>query len=95
MSSQQHAIGRLGTNQNVAFTGTAGTTPNPISAGVYKVRVMVTSAAYVRVDNNPTAANTDPIMAANFPETFFVSPGQKVSALQVSAAGTLSVAELA
>jgi hypothetical protein len=91
----QIPIGRLGLHQSASYTGTAGTTTNPISAGVYKIRVICTTAAYVKIDKSPTATTADVYVAANVPEYFIATPGESVSAVQVSAAGTLHVTEAA
>ena len=83
---------RPGTHQSVAYTGTAGTITNGVGVGAYKVRVVCTTAAYVRTDS--TAATTaDLYMPADSVEYFTITPGQKVSALQVAANGTLHVTE--
>ena len=92
---QMTVVGRLGTHQSVAYTGTAGTIATAIATGVTAVRVVVTSAAFVKVGNDPTATTSDVYMAANVPEVFTITPGQKVSAVQVAAGGTLHVTELA
>jgi hypothetical protein len=84
---------RLGTHQSVAYTGTAGTITNGASNGVLKVRVVVTSAAYIKTGASPTATASDVYMAADSPEYFTIAPGEKVSAIQVSAGGTLHVTE--
>lgn len=86
--------GRLGTHQSVAYTGTAGTITNAIGSGVQKVRVVVTSAAYVKVAKSATATSADVYMPADSPEYFTVAPGDKVSAIQVSSGGTLHVTEI-
>jgi hypothetical protein len=83
----------MGTHQSVAYTGTAGTIANVIATGVQKVRVVVTTAAYVKIGSSPTAATTDVYMAADSPEYFTINSGEKVSAVQVSAGGTLHVTE--
>lgn len=93
MAQQYIGTARLGTHQSAAYTGTAGTITNGISTGIYKIRVVVTSAAYVKVGDDPTATSSDVYMAADAPEYFFCTPGQKVSAIQVSAGGTLHVTE--
>lgn len=85
----------LGTGQKVAYTGTAGTITNAITPGVSIVRVVCTSAAYVKIGVNPTATTSDVYVAADSPEYFMV-PDEgsiKVSAVQVSAGGTLHVTE--
>lgn len=84
---------RLGVHQSVAYTGTAGTIANVISPFVSRVRVITTTAAYIKVDNSPTATTADVYMAADTPEYFTVTSGMKVSAIQVSANGTLHVTE--
>jgi hypothetical protein len=87
------AVARLGSPQNIAFSATPGTSA-PFGTETYRVRVMVTSAAYVVIANGTVATNADTMLAANFPETFICSPGMTVSALEVSASGVLSVTEL-
>lgn len=86
--------GRLGTHQNVAYTGTAGTIATAFSLGLKKARVVVTSAAYIKIGVAPTATTSDVYIAADAPEYFSVMPGEKVSAIQVSAGGTLHVTEI-
>lgn len=88
-------VGRIGTTQNVAYTGTAGTITNGISTGIYKVRVMVTTDAFVKVvDTGSVATTSDMYLVAFSPEYFTCSPGQKVSAIQVSSGGTLYATEI-
>lgn len=89
-----NGTGRAGIHQSAAYTSSAGTVTNVVGNGVVKVRVVTTTAAYVKIANAPTAAATDMYMPADSPEYFTVSQGQKVSAIQVSAAGTLHVTEI-
>ena len=91
--AQYWGTGRLGTHQSVAYTGTAGTITTAFSAGLKKARVVVTSAAYIKIGVSPTATTSDVYIAADAPEYFSVMPGEKVSAVQVSAGGTLHVTE--
>jgi hypothetical protein len=93
MATSNHSY-RLGPHQSVAYTGTAGTITNAFGAGTTAVRVIATSACYLRIDNSPTATTSDVYVAAGVPEVFLVTPGQKASAVQVSAGGTLHVTEL-
>lgn len=86
--------GRLGTHQSAAYTGTAGTISTAITAGVQKVRVIVTSAAYIKIGSSPTATTADVYVAADSAEYFTIKEGEKVSAVQVSAGGTLHVTEI-
>lgn len=83
---------RPGTHQKVAYTGTAGTIANAVKASI--VRVVCTSAAYIATGTAPTATTSDVYVAADQPEYFRVLPGEKVSAVQVSAGGTLHVTEM-
>lgn len=94
MMAQYWGTGRLGTHQSVAYTGTAGTIANAMTAGVLKVRVVCTSAAYVKIGVNPTATTSDVYCPADGVEYFTINPGEKVSAVQVSAGGTLHATEI-
>jgi len=92
--TQYWGTGRLGTVQSAAYTGTAGTTTNGVANGVQKVRVLVTTDAYVRIGVNPTATTSDTYVVGLSPEYFTVMSGEKVSAVQVSSGGTLVVTEI-
>jgi hypothetical protein len=91
---QYIGTGRLGTVQNVSYTGTAGTIGSGIGLGVQKVRVLVTTDAYIKIAQSPTATTSDAYLPALEPEYFTVNPGEKVSAIQVAAGGTLNVTEI-
>ena len=91
---QYIGTGRLGTAQSVAYTGTAGTITNAVGTQTYKVRVVVTTAAFIKIDNAPTATTSDTYLPDDSPEYFTITPGQKVSAIQLSAGGTLYVTEI-
>jgi hypothetical protein len=72
---------RLGTHQIAAYTSAAGATSNAFGAGTNMVRVVPTTAAYVKIGNTPTAAATKSVyMKAGEPEYFVVTPGIKASA---------------
>ncbi len=92
--SQYWGTGRLGTHQSVAYTGTAGTITNAIGNGVQKARIVCTSAAYVKVGVAPTATTSDVYWPADSIEYVTIKTGEKVSAIQVSAGGTLHVTEI-
>jgi len=89
----QHTLGmpQAGKSVKVAYTGTAGTTTAlPQDATV--VRVTTTTDAFVSIGINPKAvADTDCYVVAFTTEYFNVPPGGKVSAVQVTAGGTLYV----
>lgn len=93
MRGQETAF-RLDTHQSVAYTGTAGTITNGVGTETKRVRVVVTSAAYIKISKTPTATTSDVYMPADRPEIFSIGAGEKVSAVQVSAGGTLHVTEL-
>jgi hypothetical protein len=85
---------RLGAAQNVAYTATVGTITNGVGTQTYKVRVVVTTDAFVTTDGTTPSATNGAYLPALEPEYFTCSPGQKVSAVQVAAGGTLYVTEV-
>jgi hypothetical protein len=94
MGQQYIGTGRLGTVQSVAYTGTAGTITNVLGTQTNKVRVLVTTDAFITTDGS-TATSSGTYLPGLAAEYFTVTPGQKVSAIQVSAGGTLYVTEMA
>jgi hypothetical protein len=94
MSARYYGVGRLSTHQSVAYTGSAGTIASAVGAQTYKVRVLTTTDAFIKIDNSPTATSSDVYLPALQAEYFHITPGQKVSAIQVSAGGTLHVTEI-
>jgi hypothetical protein len=96
MAHQYIGTAQWGTKQTVSYTGTAGTISNGIGAGVYKVRIVVTTDAYVFVgDGTAATSSTGAYVPALLPEYVTCRPGQKVSAIQVASGGTLEVVECA
>ena len=93
--TQYWGAGRIGTHQSVAYTGTAGTVANTVTSGVQKVRVCASSACYIAIGVSPTATTASIYLPADTPEYFTIGPGEKVSAIQLSAGGTLHVTEIA
>jgi len=83
-----------GKSQNVAYTGTAGTITNAMPPNTVAVRIWTTTDAYVQIGSSPTATTADMPMVAGVPETFAAGNGDKVSAIQISAGGTLYVTPL-
>lgn len=85
------------TKQSASYTGTAGTTSNVVSGGVTKVRVLVTTDAYVLAVDGPAftavTSSTGAYVPALTAEYITVNPGQKISAVQVSSGGSLDVME--
>ena len=90
---QYIGTGRIGTAQNVAYTGTAGAV-SAVGAETYKVRVVVSTDAFVTTDGTTPSATSGAYVVALSPEYFTVTPGQVVKAVQVASAGTLYVTEM-
>lgn len=76
----------------VAYTGTAGTTA-AVHANANVVRVVATTDCFIEITAAGTAAvaNTGMYLAAFVPEYFSCPSLAKVSAIQVSAAGSIYV----
>jgi len=91
---QYFGTGRLGTHQSAAYTTTAGTITSAVGSQTYKVRIVCTTDAFVKVGDAPTATASDPLFPANSVEYVTITPGQKVSAVQSAAGGTLHVTEV-
>ena len=75
-----------GGGKNVAYTGTAGVTaamPNQVTT----VRLLSTTDAFIAV--GATATSLDTYLPAFTPEYFACTPGATISAIQVSAGGTI------
>jgi hypothetical protein len=93
MAGQQYVgSGRIGPSGNAAYIGTAGSY-GPIGAQTYKVRVLVTTDAFVTTDGSTPSSTAGAYVPASIPEYFTVSPGQTIKAVQVAAGGTLRVTE--
>lgn len=93
MAFQYIGTARLGPMQNVAFTATPGAIANKIGSETYRVRVLVTADAFVTTDGTTPSATNGAYVPALAAEYFTVTSGQIVTAVQVSAAGTLYVTE--
>ena len=91
---KHYGIGRLSVHQSAAYSTTAGTITNAVGAQTYKVRIVCTTDAFVKVGDAPTAAASDPLFPAGSVEYVTITPGQKVSALRSSVDGTLHVTEI-
>ncbi|TGN75962.1 hypothetical protein EOW77_0032360 [Bradyrhizobium yuanmingense] len=93
MTKHHGNVGRWGTSQDATYTTTAASPAAVVGPGVTRVRVLVTTDARIRVGKSPTATTTDTYLPANSPEYVIVSPGENVSAVQVSSGGILNVTE--
>jgi hypothetical protein len=87
-------VHRYGATQVVAFTGTAAATANGVSTGVNTVRLFSTTLCHIRVGAAPTAVATDIPIPALVEVFMAVTPGQKISAIQDAAGGSLYVTEV-
>jgi len=76
------------------FTEDATLTNGAEDRGSRYVRVMLSTAGFIKIANAPTAVITDYAMAAGIPGIFFCRKDDKVSAIQSTANGTLSALEL-
>jgi hypothetical protein len=80
-------------NENVAYTGTAGTSA-AFASGIHHIRIAATTACYYKLAAAPTATSSDTYLPANVIEIIRVNPGQKISFIQVSSGGTASVSQM-
>lgn len=80
-------------SQKVAYTGTAGTIANPLPANCNVVRVLSTTDCFIEItlSGQAAVADTGLYLPAGMPEYFECESGAKVSAIQVSAGGTIYV----
>ena len=85
---------RLGSHQTAAYTSAANAISNAFGAGTQVVRIVPTTAAYVKVGNSPTATTSDVYMKAGEAEYFVVTPGMRASAIRVTTNGVLHVTEV-
>lgn len=85
---------KMGTVQSVAYTGTAGTITNGVGEKTRLAVVHCTSDAHIAVGVNPTATTDDRPITAQVDVLVALEPGERVSAVQQTAGGTLYVTEL-
>jgi hypothetical protein len=93
MAQQYIGTGRIGPSGNAAYTGTAGSY-GPVGAETWKVRVLVTTDAFVTTDGSTPSSTAGAYVVASSPEYFTVTAGQTVKAVKVSSDGTLYVSEI-
>lgn len=89
-STKTENVNRLGAHQKVAYTGTAGNT-TAMTSTINRVRVVTTTAAYIKIGVAAVATNNDVYMPANTIQEFLINEGERVSAIQDTAAGNLHV----
>ena len=87
---------RPGTNQKIAYTGTAAASA-AFGAETYQIRIVVTSNAWYAIGQNPTASTSTgggTYLPLGIIEYIRVAPGEKISFVQDSAGGNASVTEM-
>lgn len=87
----------IGTTQVVNFGLSSVATNNAMSKNTIIVRLVATTACFVRISTGtPTATTSDLFLPAGVPEYFAVNGWEtvKVAALQASASGSLYVTEM-
>lgn len=94
-----HAIQALlpSTTQTVAISNTSAATANALSKNTVVIRVLATTACFIKIDvDTPTATTSDIPIAANIPEYFRVDGYKtlKVAGIQSTAGGSLYITEM-
>ena len=86
---------RPGASQDITVAATHAESATAFQAATRMVRMVSTTACYVAIGANPVAAKPGGMrLAPNFPETFHVNTGEKVSVIQDAAGGTLTLTEM-
>lgn len=82
----------LGTTQALVFSGSATASSAFGTAGLtQQIRIVATADCYISVGASPTASSATPYLPAKTLEVINIPGGQKISAVQVSGAGTLYI----
>lgn len=84
------------TSQYVSYTGSS-TQSAALNAATTDVELISTTDCYIAIGANPTAAVTTAgshFLPAFTPRGFAAFSGQKIAAIQSTAAGTLAITEL-
>lgn len=93
----KQSASRQGVTQVIAFT-TATTITNGFGAETYQIRLCATAACHYLISEAanviPATVTNAPLLPANWVEYVIVTPGQKLSVIQDSAGGNLSVTEM-
>ena len=80
--------------QSVTTSGTSAATSNAVGAQTYQVALYCDQDVHIVFGKSPTATTSDFFLPASTMVFFPIAPGEKVAAIQSSAAGTLSVSEM-
>ena len=71
-------VGRQGLTQSASYTGTAGTVTNGASTGIYVVRVLCSSDAFVKIGDSPTATTYAASIRTTRPTTPYFMPADRI-----------------
>lgn len=87
---------RPGASQDITTGAASATLATAFGVETFQVRLSATAAVRYRVveATGGTALATDALLPANWVEYVIVTPGQKIAAIQDSAAGKLNVTEM-
>lgn len=87
---------RQGVSQEITTGASSATITNAFGGETYQIRLSATAAVRYRVVEaaGGTAVATDTLLPASWVEYVIVTPGQKIAAIQDSAAGKLNVTEM-
>jgi hypothetical protein len=89
---------RQGVTQAIAIGTASATLPNSFGKETYQVRLAATAACFYLITEAaaPVAATATnaAFLPANWVEFVTVSPGQKLTVIEATAAGTLTVTEV-
>lgn len=83
-----------GATHEITTSGTSTQTSIAVGEQTRQVRIATTADAHVVRGKNPTATTSDAIFFASSVEYMDIKPGEKVAAIQNSAAGVVYVTEL-
>ena len=83
-----------GTTQTITTSGSSAAISTAFATGTTVVRIVATEDVNIKFGSAPTATTNDPFVPANQVEYFKVTAGEKVAAIQNSAAGTCYVTEM-
>lgn len=94
-----HAIQALlpSTTQTVTISGSSAATANALSKNTVVIRVLATTACFIKIDTGtPTATTADIPISANIPEYFRVDGYKtlKVAGIQLTSGGSLYITEM-
>ena len=83
-----------GTTQTITTSGSSAAISTAFGNNTRLVRIVATEDVNIKFGSSPTATTSDPFIPANQVEYFKVTAGEKVAAIQNSAAGTVYVTEM-